>query len=75
MPRLTREDEAKLTAHGRQAAVVIAAAAVIWVAGNALGTLYSWNLRYLFLLDFAALAAFVWALIVTWRVWNRRRGN
>lgn len=75
MPRLSREDEAKLTAQGRQAAVVIAAAAVIWVAGNAVATLYSWNVRYLFLLDFAALAAFVWALIVTWRVWNRRRGN
>ena len=75
MPRPTPDDDAKLTAQGRQAAIVIAAAALIWVEGNALGTLYSWNLRYLFLLDFAALAAFVWALIVTWRVWNRRRGN
>ncbi len=63
-----------MAGQARLAAIVIAAAAVIWVGGNLLGGRLGWDPRYAFLLDFSALAAFVWGLVVTWRVW-RRRGN
>lgn len=66
--------EEQLASQARLAAIVIAAAGVVWVAGNFLGGRLGWDPRYAFLLDFAALAAFVWALIVAWRVW-RRQGN
>lgn len=29
--------------------------------------------RYAFLIDFAAIGALVWGMIVTWRVWRKRR--
>jgi hypothetical protein len=70
----TEEERDHLAVQARLAAIVIAAAGVIWVLGNLLGGQLNWAPRYAFLLDFAAAAAFVWALIVAWRVW-RRRGN
>lgn len=66
--------EEQLAGQARLAAIVIAGAGIVWVLGNLLGRELGWDPRYAFLLDFAALAAFVWALIVAWRVW-RRQGN
>ena len=43
--------------------------AVQWV-GGAMG----WDARYAFLADLAALAAFFWALVVTYQIWRKRRG-
>ena len=54
---------------------MIAATGILWVLGNYLGGKLGIDARYAFLLDFAALAAFVWALVVTWRVFRRRQGN
>ncbi|MDE3079695.1 MAG: DUF5337 domain-containing protein [Paracoccaceae bacterium] len=71
----TPSEDAHLAKQARLAAIVIVVAALLWVGGNILGGQLGLNPRYAFLLDFAAIAAFVWALIVTWRVWNRRRGN
>ena len=31
--------------------------------------------RYVFLFDLAALAAFVWALVVTYQIWRQRRDD
>ena len=56
-------------------AIVMIATAVVWVGGDWLGGRLGWDYRYAFLLDFAAIAAFVWALVVTWRIWRRRQGN
>ncbi len=67
------DDDAHLAGQARLAAVVIAVAGVLWVGGNLLGRGLGWDIRYAFLLDLAALAAFVWALVVTWRVWRRRQ--
>lgn len=74
MERKPTEEEVHLAVQARLAAGVIAAAGVLWVVGNVLGGEMNWAPRYAFLLDFAAMAAFVWAMIVAWRVW-RRRGN
>jgi len=61
-----------LMRQARLAAMVIAAAALPWVGGQWLGAELGWPARYVFLFDLAALGAFVWALVVTWRIWRRR---
>ena len=57
----------------RLAALVIAATMIGWMVVQWLGGQYGWEVRYVFLADLAAGAAFVWALVVTWRVWRKRR--
>ena len=59
----------------RQVAIVLAATMVLWMLASALGGFYGWQVRYAFLFDFLALAAFGWALIVTYRIWRARRNN
>ncbi len=56
----------------RLVAIVIAAAMLIWLAVQALGQEYDWAGRWAYLADLAAIGAFVWSLIVTWRIWRRR---
>ena len=58
---------------GRLAAIVIAATALIWLGFGYIGEARSWDMRYRVLVDMFALAAFFWALVVTWRLWRRRR--
>ena len=65
--------ERRLVRQVRLAAVVMAATMVIWVAGQFIGGRMGWPVRYAFLLDLAAIAALVWALIVTYWVWKARR--
>ena len=60
---------------GRLVAVVIALTLVGWVGGQWLGARFGWDARYVFLFDFAALAAFFWALVVTYRIWRLRQKN
>ena len=59
----------------RLAALVIAVAMVLWLAGQWLGGRLGLDPRFAFLMDFAALAAFVFAFVVVWRVWRRRQEN
>jgi hypothetical protein len=56
----------------RLVAIVIAATMVIWLLVQALGREYQWAAEWAFLADLAALAGFVWSLLVTWRIWRRR---
>lgn len=53
-------------------AVLAVTAALIWLAFGRAGGHYSWAAQSAFLFDFAAIAAFVWSLPVTWRIWRRR---
>lgn len=56
----------------RLVAVVIAAAMSGWLLVQWLGRHYGWAGSWAFLADLAAMGAFVWSLIVTWRIWRRR---
>ncbi|WP_108501121.1 DUF5337 domain-containing protein [Paracoccus indicus] len=56
----------------RLVAIVIAAAMLVWLAIQAIGQEYEWAGRWAYLADLAAIGAFVWSLIVTWRIWRRR---
>ena len=62
-----------LQRQARLAAIVIFAAMVLWMSLSWLGGKYNWPPRYAFLLDFAALAAFVWAFIVVTFAWLKAR--
>ena len=65
--------EAALARQSRLAGLVIAGTAVLWIGAQYLGGQFGWEARYAFLFDLAALAAFVWALVVTYQIWRKRR--
>jgi len=60
-----------LAREARLVAVVLAITMVLWMGGQWLGGRMGWETRFVFLLDLAAIAAFVWSLVVTWRIWRR----
>ena len=59
--------------HRRQiktASIVILATVLLWLFATWLGGQLGWPTRLAFLFDFAALAAFLWSVIVLIRVWR-----
>ncbi|MAY34139.1 MAG: hypothetical protein CMM86_16225 [Rhodovulum sp.] len=60
---------------GRTAAIVIAGAMVLWMLAQFLGAKLGIAPRFMFLIDMATLAAFFWALVVTYQIWRLRRTN
>ncbi len=70
---VSAETERQLAIQARLVAIVIAVTMVVWMAAQWLGGQYGWESRFAFLFDFAALAAFFWALLVTYRIWRARR--
>ncbi len=52
---------------------VIALTTVLWLLLGETGRQYGWDGRYALLIDLAALAAYVWALVVAWQLWRKRR--
>ncbi len=67
--------EMALSRQARLAALVMCATIVLWVVLGWIGREYGWDPRYAFLIDFAALAGFAWALIVTFRVWRQGKAG
>ncbi|RMD49940.1 MAG: hypothetical protein D6832_00750 [Alphaproteobacteria bacterium] len=66
-------EQASLDRQARQAAVVIVVTALGWIAVNLVGSAAGVAPRWMFLADFAALAAFAWSFIVLYRVRRRSR--
>ena len=59
----------------RLVSIVIAATMVGWMVAQWAGGRLGLPDRYVFLVDLFALAGFLWALIVTWQIWRKRRDN
>jgi cell division protein FtsB len=59
----------------RLVAIVLIVTMILWLGLQAVGGAMGWNARYAFLFDLAALAAFIWALVVTYQIWRTRRGS
>lgn len=57
----------------RIASIVILVTFVAWMGASWIGGKIGLPVRYAFLFDFAALAAFIWALVVLVGVWRKRR--
>ena len=55
----------------RLIAVVIALAALLWLGVEYLGGQMNWPPKYVFLADLSAGAAFLWAMIATYRLWRK----
>ena len=72
---MTDPQDRHLAGQARLVAIVIAATMVLWMGAQLLGGAMGWPPRFVFLFDLAALAAFVWALIVTYRIRRARRNN
>lgn len=47
----------------------------LWLGAQNLGGRFGWDVRLALVFDLAALAAFIWALVGTYRIWRQRRGN
>lgn len=69
------EQDKALARQARLAAIVIAVTMILWMGAQWLGGEMGWDPSYVFLFDLAALAAFFWALVVTYGIWQKRRGN
>ncbi|MEM1076965.1 MAG: DUF5337 family protein [Pseudomonadota bacterium] len=68
------EEQARVM-QARTAAIVVAATMVLWIGANFAGRELGLPVRYVFLFDFAALAAFFWALVVGFRLWRSRQAK
>ncbi|WP_434286501.1 DUF5337 domain-containing protein [Celeribacter sp. SCSIO 80788] len=62
-----------LAKKARTVALVIALTMSIWLGAQWLGGKLGMPVRYAFLLDLMALAAFVWAFVVIYQIWRAAR--
>ena len=70
---MKREKDLAYARKGRMVALVIACAMVLWLVAQWIGPQVGLSGRYAFLVDFAAMAAFVWAFVVALQIWRARR--
>ncbi len=74
MPKKSDPDiDRHLSRQVRLVALVIAGTAVLWVGAQWLGGRMGWETRFAFLFDLGAIAAFVWAMFVTYQIWRKRQ--
>ena len=62
-----------LSRQARLVAIVIAVTMLFWIGAQWLGGRMGLDGRYVILFDLAALAGFIWALVVTYQIWRKRR--
>jgi hypothetical protein len=72
-PKGPTEAQARFARQMRVIAIVIAGATVLWLVLGEIGREYGWPPRFALLIDFAALAAYAWALINAWVLWRKRQ--
>lgn len=75
-PLQTRPDSADLqrARQARLVGIVLAVTMILWMGAQFLGGKLGLETRFVFLFDLLAIAAFVWALVVTYQIWRGRRG-
>ncbi|MBP9950690.1 MAG: DUF5337 family protein [Cypionkella sp.] len=62
-----------LAKQARLAALVLIGTVVLWLVAQKIGGEMGWPPKFVLLFDFAALAGFAFALVVTYRIWRARR--
>ena len=72
----TRPDpsDVRRARQARLVGIVLAVTMFLWMGAQLLGGQLGLETRFVFLFDLAAIAAFVWALVVTYQIWRGRRG-
>jgi Family of unknown function (DUF5337) len=66
--------DTRRAAQARLVAYVLVGTMALWLGAQWLGGQMGWDTRYVFLFDFAAIAGFVWAMVVTYQIWRDRQG-
>jgi spore maturation protein SpmA len=54
-------------------AIVLVGTMALWLGAQEIGREYGLPMRFALLFDLAAIAGFLWAMIVTYRIWRRRQ--
>jgi ABC-type transport system involved in cytochrome bd biosynthesis fused ATPase/permease subunit len=72
-PKPPTEAEIRRAAQARLVAIVLVATVILWMGAQWLGGQLGWETRFVFLFDFVALAAFLWAMVVTYQIWRGRQ--
>lgn len=69
------DQEKSLARQARLVALVIAGTMILWMAAQWIGREIGLQDRFVFLFDMLAMASFLWAFIVTFQIWRKRRDN
>lgn len=72
---MSEQSDKALARKGQTVGLVIAGTMLIWLASNWVGPLLGLPGRYVFLFDFAALAALIWAMVLIYQMWQARKGS
>ena len=70
---MDEEQELKITRQGRVVSLVIAGAMLFWIAVQWLGPEIGLSARFAVFIDLGVLAAFFWALVVSFQMWRKRQ--
>lgn len=70
---MASDKDKAIARQGRIAALVVAGAMLFWLVAQWAGPQLGLAGRYALLIDFAAMAAFVWAFVVALQIWRARR--
>jgi hypothetical protein len=70
---MASDKDKAIARQGRIAAIVVAGAMLFWLVAQWAGPQLGLAGRYALLIDFAAMAAFVWAFVVALQIWRARR--
>jgi hypothetical protein len=73
-PHPDPDGDRSLALQARLVAFVIAGTMLAWIGAQYVGGKMGLEARFVFLFDLMALAAFFWALVVTYQIWRKRRG-
>jgi len=70
---MSEDDDRRIARQARAAALSIAGGGLLAILAPVLVRMAGLPLRFEVLLYLVALAAFVWALVVTWTIWQKTR--
>ena len=73
--QMNTELDQEVARRARHVALVIAGAMVIWFGAGLLGSAMGLPGRYALLVDFAALAALIYAFVNIYQIWRLRRAS
>ncbi len=70
---MSGQQDQDLARRGRNISLVIAGTMLVWLAAQWVGPKLGLPGRYALLLDFAAMAALMWALVNIYQIWRARQ--
>jgi len=72
---MSADKDQLLAKKSRLVGLVIAGAMVLWIGAQTIGGALGLESRYVFLFDLLAIAAFIWALAVSYQIWRARQAD